>query len=178
MKPNKLLFLFPLAFFLASCGSVLASVPVGDTVVQLSPEQWQGTWLHQEVVVTTNILDKDNGLLQASWIERREEGVGLEVAKGTVRATGDKTFFVTRDENRNELFLWARVKKGDNYLIMWPPNVEQFRILINNGELAGELTEHGVVLGELKPEFIEMIDDPSANLLDWKNPHIFVRIGN
>ena len=84
--------------------SVLTTQPMGETVVQLSPEQWQGTWLHHEAIVTTTVLDKDNGLLQASWIERREDGIHMEVAKGTVRATGDKTFFVTRDENQKELF--------------------------------------------------------------------------
>lgn len=135
MKLNTVSILFPVIFSVASCESVLTTVPIGDAVVQLSPERWQVTWLHHEVIVTTTVLDKDNGLLQASWIERREDGIGMEVAKGTVRAGGDKTFLVTRDENHKELFLWARVKKGDNYLIMWSPNVEQFKILIRNGKL-------------------------------------------
>ena len=178
MKLNRVFVLVPAIFFLASCESVLTTEPMGDTVVQLSPEEWQGTWLHHEAVVTTTVLDEDSGLLQAAWIERGEDGSDMEVSKGTVRATGDKTFFVTRDEDQNELFHWARVKKGENYLIMWSPNVEQFRILVNDGKLPGEVTESGVVLGELKPETIEMIDDPSANLLEWKNPDIFVRIGD
>jgi hypothetical protein len=88
------------------------------------------------------------------------------------------TFFVTEDEHQKGLFHWARVEKGENYLIMWSPNVEQFKILIKNGKLPGEVTEDSVVLGELKPEAIEMIDDPSANLLEWKEPDIFIRIGN
>jgi hypothetical protein len=40
------------------------------------------------------------------------------------------------------------------------------------------LSEDSVVLGELTPEAIEMIDDPSANLLEWKDPDVFIRIGN
>ena len=179
MKLKTVFILFPVILFLAGCESVLTTQPIGDTVVQLSPEQWQGTWLHHEGgVATITVLDKDNGLLQASWIEQRKDGPHMEVAKGTVRATGDMTFFVTRDENQKELFHWARVKKGDNYLIMWSPNVEQFKILIKNGKLPGEVTEDSVVLGELKPEAIEMVDDPSANLLEWKEPDIFIRIRN
>lgn len=178
MKFNKALILSPFIVFVTSCESVHTRVPIGDTVVQLSPEQWQGTWLHHEVVVTTTILDEENGLLQASWIERHGDGAGIEVAKGTVRATGDKTFFITKDENHKELFLWARVKKGDNYLILWSPNVEQFRNTIKRGKLPGEVSEDSVVLGELTPEAIEMIDDPSTNLLEWKNPDVFIRIGN
>jgi len=178
MKLKSVFALIPVIIFLAGCESVLTTQPMGETVVQLNPEQWQGTWLHPEAVVTTTVLDKDNGLLQASWVERREDGIHMEVAKGTVRATGDKMFFVTRDENQKELFHWARVQKEDNYLIMWSPNVEQFKTLITNGKLPGEVTEDSVVLGELKPEAIEMIDDPSANLLEWKDPDIFIRIGN
>ena len=61
---------------------------------------------------------------------------------------------------------------------MWSPNVEQFKILIKGGELPGKVTEDSVVLDELEPEAIEMIDDPSANLLKWKEPDVFVRIGD
>ena len=178
MKLKSVFVLIPVIIFLAGCESVLTTQPMGETVVQLSPEQWQGTWLHQEFIVTTTVLDKDNGLLQASWIEQRKDGPHMEVVKGTVRATGDMTFFVAKDENQKELFQWARVKKGDNYLIMWSPNVEQFKILIKDGKLPGKVTEDGVLLDELKPEAIEMIDDPSTNLLEWKEPDIFIRIGN
>jgi hypothetical protein len=83
---------------LIGCESVLTTQPIGNTVVQLSPEQWQGTWLsHEGGVATITVLDKDNGLLQASQIELRKDGPHMVVFKGTVRATGDKTFFVTRD---------------------------------------------------------------------------------
>jgi len=179
MKLKSVLVLIPVIIFLASCESVMTTQPMGETVVQLSPEQWQGTWLHQEGGLgITTVLDKDNGLLQASWIERQEDGVKMELIKGTVRATGDMTFFVAEDENQKGLFLWARVKKGDNYLIMWSPNVEQFKILVGDGKLPGKVTEGGVVLDEIKPETIEMIDDPSNNLLIWTEPDIFIRIGN
>ena len=178
MKLRSVFALIPVIIFLAGCESVLTTQPVGETVVQLNPEQWQGTWLHHEAIVTTIVLDKDNGLLQASWIEKREDGIDMEVAKGSVRATGDMTFFVAEDENQKGLFHWARIKKGDNYLIMWSPNVEQFKVLIEDGKLPGKVTEGGVQLDELKPETIKMVDDPSANLLKWKEPDVFVRIGH
>ena len=178
MKLKSVLVLILVIILLAGCESVMTTQPMGETVVQLSPEQWQGTWLHHEGVITTTVLDKDNGLLQASWIERREGGINTEVVIGTVRATGDMTFFVAKDENQKELFHWARVKKEDNYLIMWSPNVDQFKVLVKDGELPGKVTEGSVLLDELKPEVIEMVDDPSANLLNWNEPDIFIRIGN
>jgi hypothetical protein len=104
MKLNSVFVLIPVILFLAGCESVLTTQPVGDKVVQLSPEQWQGTWLHHEVVVTTTVLNKDTGLLQASWIERLEDGSDMKIFTGTVRTTGDMTFIVTKDENQKELF--------------------------------------------------------------------------
>jgi hypothetical protein len=178
MKFKSVFVLIPVILFLEGCESVLTTQPIGDKVVQLSPEQWQGTWLHHEVVVTTSVLNKDTGLLQASWIERLEDGSDMKIFTGTVRTTGDMTFIVTKDENQKELFHWARVEKGENYLIMWSPNVEQFKALIKDGKLPGKVTEDGMLLGELKLETIEMIDDPSTNLLNWKDPNIFIRIGN
>lgn len=178
MKLRSVLVLVSVAIFLSGCESVMTTQPMGETVVQLNPEQWEGTWLHHEAVVTTTVLDRDNGILQASWVEQGEDGIDMEIAKGAVRATGDITFFVARDENQKELFHWARVKKGDNYLIMWSPNVEQFKSLIEDGELPGKVTEGSVVLDEFKSEAIEMIDDPSANLLKWTEPDVFIRIRN
>jgi len=178
MKLKSVFVLVSVIIVLTGCESVMTTQPMGETVVQTSPEQWQGTWLHHEVVVTTTVMDMENGLLQASWMERQGDGIDMEVAKGSVRATGDMMFFVAKDENQPEAYAWARVKKEDNYLIMWSPNVEQFKILVEEGKLPGKIIDGSVLLGELKPETLERIDDPAANLLMWDAPDVFIRIGN
>ena len=43
MKIKSVLVLIPFIIFLTGCESVLTTQPMGETVVQLSPEQWQGT---------------------------------------------------------------------------------------------------------------------------------------
>jgi hypothetical protein len=178
MKLKSVFMLIPLIIFLTGCATVMTTRPMGETVVQLSSEHWEGTWLNQEVVVTTIVLDEENGLLQAAWIERQEDDTEMQVAKGTIRATGNVTFIVAEDENQKDLFHWARINKEDNYLVMWSPNVEQFKTLINDGKLPGKVTDDGVVLDDVTPETIKMIDDPTANLLIWNKPDIFIRIGN
>ena len=184
------------ALALVGCEAVYTPKPLGDEVVTLDPAEWQGTWLAPDMVITTTVLDGAAGRLQTAWIERGPAGVTLEVVEGSIRSTGDWTFAnilddaevladtpadaegaAPRAEQATEpRYVWVRVEKGDNHLTVWSPNVEQFKILVGDGRLPGRVTDDGVVLGELTPEQLRMINDPAANLLNWADPAVFVRI--
>lgn len=176
------------ALALVGCEAVYTPRPLGDEVVTLDPAEWQGTWLAPDMVITTTVLDGAAGRLQTAWIERGPSGVTLEVVEGSIRATGDWTFANTLDEPEDQVeeegaeqgteprYVWVRVEKGENHLMVWSPNVEQFKILIGDGRLPGRVTDDGVVLGELTPEQLRMINDPASNLLNWADPAVFVRI--
>jgi hypothetical protein len=187
------------ALALVGCEAVYSPEPLGDEVVTLDPAEWQGTWLAPDMVITTTVLDGAAGRLQTAWIERGTAGATLEVVEGTLRATGDWTFANILDDAEAEApadapadaegkapdaeqvteprYVWVRVEKGENHLMVWSPNVEQFKVLVGDGRLPGRVTDDGVVLGELTPEQLRMINDPAANLLNWADPAVFVRIG-
>ena len=82
------------SMLLVGCNAVLVKEPMGDTVVKLDPATWQGTWVTDEVVILTTVLDSDKGLLEAAWVERGPEGKGanFESVTGMVRQTGDMLF--------------------------------------------------------------------------------------
>jgi hypothetical protein len=188
---------------LAGCEAVYTSQPLGDEVVVLDPAEWQGTWLAPDMVITTTVLDGAAGRLQAAWIERGTAGATLEIAEGSIRASGDWTFANILDETEEPpgeaqggeggqgeseagaaadvvpaapRYVWLRVEKGESHLTLWSPNVEQFKILVGDGRLPGRVTDDGVELGELSPEQLRMINDPASNLLNWADPAVFVRI--
>ena len=165
---------------LAGCNAVFTPKPLGEKAVQLNTEEWQGTWLAPEMVVITTVLDKDKGRLQAAWMERGTNGVEMEVLEGSIRASCDIMFINTRDDNPNvePRYLWMVLDKFENHFTVWSANLEQFKAMVADGRLPGEETEDGVVLGELKPEHLEMIIDPSTNLLDWKNPGVFIKVSD
>lgn len=166
---------------LTACNAVYSTHPVGEALVKLDPEQWQGTWLHDEVVVTTTVMDADHGVLQAAWVERGEKGAKLEVAEGTIRSSGNWMFanLEERDEEGNARYLWLRVKRSDGRLIVWSPRVERFREFVEDQSLPGAVdTEDNVVLGKLEPAHLSLINAPSSNLLDWEDPDVFYRIGD
>jgi len=172
--------LVPIILILAGCDAVYTPEPLGDNAVQLSVEEWQGTWLASEMVVITTVLDKDKGRLQVAWMERGTDGVEMEVLEGSIRASGDIMFTNTRDDNPNvgPRYLWMVLDKSEGHFTVWSANLKQFKAMVADGRLPGEETDDGVVLGELKREHVEMIIDPSTNLLDWKNPGVFIRVGD
>ena len=194
---------------LGGCNSVLVKEPMGDTVVTLDPATWQGTWVTDEVVILTTILDSEKGLLQAAWVERGPEGKGanFESVTGMVRQTGDMLFLNIEKEPPEERgttaatdappvaaavaqapvtgaavppeYGWGRIDNNGKRIILWLPDVEQFRLAVQDGRLPGSVNENeDVLLGALEPAQRELINSPAGNLLSWTGPVVFVRIGN
>lgn len=165
--------------WLSACSAVYSTAPVGDLAVQLSPEEWQGTWLGDEMVAVTTVLDAEKGLLQVAWIERRVEGAILETVQSTIRSSGDYLFANTRDnEAESPRYVWIRLDKTADKLTTWVPQLETFQSMVSEGQIPGTLTDDGVVLGELNQQQLEMINSPSSNLLDWQEPRVFIRISD
>ncbi len=180
MRPIHRYLMIPIILLLVGCDAVFTPAPLGNTVVQLEPEEWQGTWLAPDMVVITTVLDKDKGRLQAAWVERGKDGASLEVVESLIRTSGDMMFANIRDDNENgePRYVWLSLDKDENHFTVWSPNLEQFRLAIADGSLPGKETDDGVVLGELEPKHLEMIIDPATGLLNWKDPGVFVRVGD
>ena len=172
--------LVPVILILTGCVAVYTPEPLGDKAVQLNTKEWQGTWLAPEMVIITTVLDKDKGRLQAAWMERGKDGAKMGVLEGSIRTSGDIMFTNIKDDNPSvePRYIWLVLDKSEDHFTVWIANLEQFKAMVTDGRLPGEETDDGVVLGALKPEHLEMITDPSTNLLDWKNPSVFIRVGD
>ena len=168
-----------LAIVLSACSAVYTTAPVGDTAVQLISEEWQGTWLGDEVVVVTTVLDREKGLLQVAWIERSMDGAILETQQSYIRSSGDFMFASARDKDAEEpRYIWIRVDRSQSKLITWAPNLKTFQTMVREGRFPGTVNDDGVMLGELTPQQLEMINTPSSDLLDWEEPRVFIRIAD
>jgi hypothetical protein len=177
---SKLMAILALAF-LAGCNAVYTSTPMGESVVQLSEDEWQGTWLHHEIVLTTTVRDAESGRLQAAWVERDADGAKLEVFEGTVRASGDWVFanLEEQGDDGKSRYLWLRIDKSPGRFTAWTPDIERFRAMVEEEKLPGVVDEdNNVTLGEIGPEHLEMINDPATRLLDWEDPDVFYRVGD
>ena len=192
---------------LSACDSVFVEQPLGEEVVVLDEALWQGQWSNGEIVITTSIIDAEKGILQAAWIERREHGAELEMVTGYVRKTGERIYLnlpnLDKDEppggapaelpagssgdspavapvdSGNREYHWARLVLDEHHASMWWPNQDRFRDAVTSGTLPGTVKEDkDVLLGSLNAEQLDMINSPQANLLNWEQPIVFVRIAD
>jgi len=187
-----------LALALSGCEAVFTQQPVGDEAVDLDPATWQGTWLSDEVVMLTTVVDRGNGQLEAAWVERGSDGAKFERVMGSVRHSGEVTYLNMEhvsDETEGggadsaigtleggqvmPEFFWARIENDGRRAVLWWPDVEQIRAAVDDGRLPGTIKQdNDVVLGRLKPMHEELINSPASNLLQWQQPVTFIRIGD
>jgi len=177
--------------WLTACESVFVEQPMGDEVVVLEEDLWEGQWSNGEIVITTTIMDAEKGKLQAAWVERGKLGGELEMATGYVRRTGDVTYLnlpnKDNDADPGEAsgevkplgYHWARLQQDRHRAILWWPDQHRFRDAVKAGTLPGTIKEdQDVMLGTLSEEQLRNINAPEANLLNWTEPLVFVRIGD
>ena len=169
---RAVVFLFSLA--LASCTTVTCTVPVGETPTLLSPADFEGTWLADEVAFSLEVAHT-NGLLRLSWIEAtpdRATGPKPSPAKKQtpdamgriprpsplfksalieVRTFRDWTFTSLQDPdhpNRRNWY-WARLEASPDELRFHLPEAKAFSNLVATGVLPGRTEGSSVVLGKL-----------------------------
>jgi len=185
------LLLLSVCFGLTACDSVFVEQPLGDEVVVLDPALWQGQWTNGEMVITTTVIDADKGILQAAWLERGEQGAEMEMATGYVRRSGaatwlnlpnydsDEAFEEDPEKDRTLKYHWALLQHDVHRAILWWPNQSRFRDAVQAGTLPGIVRQDDdVMLGALSAEQLQLISSPQANLLNWADPLVFVRIAD
>ena len=162
------------AIALAGCSAVYSTKPMGGAPVSINPEAWQGTWIHKDDVITIEIVDAEKGLLRAAWIEDMK----LESFNVHLLAFGDWIFGSAKDEQKESLFVWGRIKHEDRQLIVWCPSVSKFKAMVQDGVLPGTVDDDGnVTLGELTADHMSIIaSDVKDVLFDWDDPYVFVRL--
>ncbi len=195
---------------LSGCEAVFVQQPMGDEAVVLDASLWQGTWLNEEIVLMTTVLNAEQGQLQAAWIERYQDGAKFDSVSGFIRQSGDRMYLNmqhveeeaaeatdtdaaasanrTAEPAENDAgagkqkpveFLWARVENDGKRVLLWWPNIETLRAAVREGRIPGTVgADEDVHLGALSEQHLQQINDPAANLLQWTEPVVFLRVGD
>ena len=182
MKIRPVLMSVCACLLLPACTSVYVSSPLGEKPVVLDPG-WEGSWLTDDGVVESSVMDGEQGLLQLAAIESGPEGLHLETVTVALKEKDGVLYANVSDDEVENLYHWAIVdRKSDGYIVAWYPEAKKFKSLIAEEKFPGRFQKpgdehnHNVILGELKPEHLEMISDPASGLVDWKNPVVMIKM--
>lgn len=177
MKPRLVPALLALLLLAAGCSTVTILQPLGEDPVALPEEAWAGTWIHKDGAVTVRVVNPAQGLLEVGWVEESGGRLATESYTVQLRRSAGWTFGNLEAEEAGH-YLWARVKKEGNQVIVWRPDPGQFKRLVEEGRLPGRVTgDDDVVLQPLTAEQVELLTSGREGvLLEWDDPVVFTRL--
>jgi len=181
MNLTKVLHLVLFLILLSGCHAVYSTNPVGEAPVAVSPGDWEGTWVYKDGAVTVAVLDKEKGVLEVGWVEKKQNRLQYEHYKVLLRQSGEWLFGNVQDPDRPKLYVWGRIRSEDGQIILWVPDVEKARALVEKGVLPGraEKKDSDVVLSNPgAAEFMRILSGEKGALLDWERPLVFRRLPN
>ncbi len=171
------------------CSRVRSTAPMGTAPVALVPEEWDGTWHSPGTggFISVKVRDAARGELEVASVGSEEhDKFVLQTLAVYVRQSGDWTFFsvAARDlakddeDEDNEGYVWGRIKKEGNRVVLWLPHFGRTASALAAGRLPGtKLSDSDILLGELREEHHQLIASQEKGvLLDWENPLVLIRM--
>ena len=160
------------------CATVSSVEPVGERPKEISQNEWGGTWIHKDHSITIKVLNEQKGLLQVAWVEEKEGGLKLESYEVAIRESGEWIFGNVKGKGDAPSHYWALMRKEAGQMIVWTPDPEQFRKLVQTGDLRGKVEKYDIILEKLTPEDLKGILSGNKGVcFEWQNPVVFFRIG-
>lgn len=179
MIKNLMLLVCVLAL-ICGCSVVMSEKPVGDRPVVLEPAGWDGAWMTlQGEPVMMKVQDREKGVLKIAWIE--DDGkMTCKSYDVRILSSGSWQFANIMDEEKKDGksggYLFAKIKKEKDYIVIWLPMAEKFSGLVGKKILPGRVEKESVTLGELEPQHLKIIMSGEKGLLfDWENPLFIIR---
>ncbi|MBN2431888.1 MAG: hypothetical protein JXQ27_10445 [Acidobacteria bacterium] len=156
------------------CNAVYSTKPVGETVIPVKAEDWEGTWFNKDGTVRLAIHDAEQGILQLAWIEKMK----LESYQVRLLGAGDWLFANIRETGETERYLWARIVRDGEQINLWVPAVEKIRVLVEKGRLPGTVEDSGtLILGDLTTDHLRLITSEAEGVLfEWDKPIVLLRL--
>jgi hypothetical protein len=182
----------PILIALAGCSVITSMNPIGIQPVKLDPADWDGLWTDGEGYVFMKVKDAEQGIVHATitGLEYSDETGKLEIEQFDlfIRAGKSGKFMNFRlkdtaddgimNEENTESYVWLLCEKNSNQLMLFTPNVDQFKSLITDGKLKGSIFKSGAMLTGTSDEITGYLDSvPEQHMLyEWKDPVPFIRI--
>ncbi len=161
----------------AGCSIVSVPRPAGDQPHALVVTEWEGTWLNGRDPAKVKVADALNGGLQLTVIEEHDGKFALKTIDVSVRESGELLVASLRDESRPEFYVWALLRRSDDFVLVWIPDGAKFRELVRQGKLKGRIDGDDVHLEVLTAENLRALTSGEYGTPFQKDsPLIFRRV--
>lgn len=178
MRRFHIFFLLALLVAASGCHSVTSPYLVGSKPAAVNPEIWNGRWGPEcsgEDSLQIEVLDKDMGMLRIVVFNPKEPPEEVECY---LRTAGDLTFANAKFPKEPGYHTWLIKNESGKSIILWSPDYDKFKPLVEKGILPGEATGGDISLGLLKSEHLDLIvSEKEGVLFDWKHPVVLIRQG-
>ena len=178
MKLKAILCILPVILF-SGCKAVLSEKSVGLTPKDLGAEveNWEGIWKSNELFLTVFVKDSSNGVLRVAMIDQSDDETKTECFDVQIKDADTWTFATKLDDAASNPFIWGRIKTDGRFALIWLPDFEKFKPLIESGTLPGSVNKDNVVLGPLGTNHYDIIcSDTNPVLFNWDEPIILQKI--
>ncbi len=166
--------------FLIGCSTVTSVNPIGRPLENDLSAELTGTWMGAEGNQLQIHCDSTGRLSYAVTEWKDDQGAFvLETGNGVLRAIGDRVFFnyIEDQESDHPAYDFLLLRVMDGQLVIWLPNVDQFRSLVEEQTLKGDVVDGAeptnVVLTGSSEEIAKALETLDlADLFDWAEPAI------
>jgi hypothetical protein len=167
------------ALLLQGCANVLVDKPIGLEPSTITASEWDGSWFNPGGTLTVKVVDGDRGLIDIASIETKDDGLKMESHRLVLKEAGKWTLASMKaDKDEGSGWLWGRIKKDEKQIIFWLPKVDEFKKLVTDGRLPGQIRDDNVILGKLTPAQLALItSDKAATLYHWDEPMVLMKLG-
>ncbi len=161
------------------CAAVSSVEPVGERPKELTPSEWDGTWIVKNQSITVKVLEPQKGTLRVAWVEEKGGRLELESFQVEMRESDDLMLGNVKEEEGASCYYWALVRRDEGQIIVWYPDASQFRKLVEAGTLRGKVEKGGgVVVEKLTREDLKSLFSGDKGIcFDWKQPMVLYRVG-
>ena len=185
--------LFISVIAITGCNSVTSVNQLGTTPVKLDPKKWDGTWSNsKEQVFFIKVKDSAKGILRVAYVEHKKGDFQINKFDMTVKQ-GEKLTFcniqvknvVPKDEDElkdkeyADSYYWMLIENKKNTVIIFIPNDEIIKELIEAGKIKGRKNKCALILQGTSEEITKFAESyKNGELYYWKEPMTLRRMIN
>jgi hypothetical protein len=141
----------------------------------------EGTWTGGGGdLFEVSVVDEDASILAITYDEKRPSGPSNFKTVEARIMVGKQWQYASipcaEDGSDSSGYFFVCVRASQGRTIIWMPDRMKFRDLVMNNIIPGRVVKEDVILDEITPEMIEIIESCRHGMLfDWQNPLVFTK---